>query len=131
MQHNCSDQFHPQVPALGCPPFKDWVIKASQASSGHVTALLKIIANHMNNLCQQLTLTSSTQVISVRFYGHNYFSVIYLHPQSPDCRQQLWYVREKERWIMNMQLKNVQQQLCDAIKSRWTDVSKESFQHLV
>lgn len=78
---------------------KDWILKTNQTSSCHFTALLRIVAIHMNHLWLQL---AATQVILICFYEHSYFSVIYLHPE------QLWDVVEKESQILIVQVTNVQ-----------------------
>jgi len=52
-------------------------------------------------------------------------------PQSPDLnpKEPFWHVPKQKIRTMDMQPMN--QQLCDAIKSIWTKISEECFQHLV
>ncbi len=62
----------------------------------------------------------------------NEFTLLKWPPQSPDLNliEHLWDVVEREIHIMDVQPTNLQQ-LCDAIMTIWTNISEESFQHLV
>ncbi len=73
------------------------------------------------------------QLISDWFLEHdNEFTLLKWPPQSPDLNpiEHLWDVVEREICIMDVQPTNLQQ-LRDTIKSIWTKISEECFQHLV
>ncbi len=73
------------------------------------------------------------QIISDWFLEHdNEFTLLKWPPQSPDLNpiEHLWDVVEREIRIIDVQPTNLQQ-LCDAIVSIWTKISKECLQHLV
>ncbi len=73
------------------------------------------------------------QIISDWFVEHdNEFTLLKWPPQSPDLNpiKHLWDVVEREIYIMDVQLTNLQQ-LRDAFISIWTKISEECFQHLV
>ncbi len=73
------------------------------------------------------------QIISDWFLEQdNEFTLLKWPPQSPDLNpiEHLWDVDEREIRIMDVQPTNLQQ-LCDAIRSIWTKISEECFQHLV
>ncbi len=62
----------------------------------------------------------------------NELTLLKWHPQSPDLNpiEHFWDVVEREIHIMDVHPTNLQQ-LCDAIRSIWTKISEECFQHLV
>ncbi len=73
------------------------------------------------------------QIISDWFLEHdNEFTLLKWPPQSPYLNpiEHLWDVVEREIHIMDVQPTNLQQ-LRDAIRSIWTKISEECFQHLV
>ncbi len=111
----------------------------------NATAYLSIVANHVHHFMttvypsstgyfqQDNTQYYKAQIISDWFLEHdNEFTLLKWPPQSPDLNpmEHLWDVLEREIWIMDVQLTNLQQ-LQDAIMPIWTKISDKHFQHLV
>ncbi len=82
---------------------------------------------------QDTTPCHKAQIISDWFLEHdNELALLKWAPQSPDLNpiEHLWDVVEREIRIMGVPPTNLQK-LRDAIKSIWTKISDEWFQHLV
>ncbi len=111
----------------------------------NTTAYPSIVADHVHSFMttvyqssdgyfqQDNTPCHKAQIISDWFLEHdNEFTLLKWPPQSPDLNtiEHLWDVEEREIHINFMQPTNLQE-LCDAIRSIWTKISEECFQHLV
>ncbi len=111
----------------------------------NATDYLSIVADHVHPFMTTVYPSSygyfqqdhapchKAQIISNWFLEHvNEFTLLKWLTQSPDLNpiEHLWDVVEREIGIMDVQPTNLQQ-LCDAIMSIWTKISKECFQHLV
>ncbi len=111
----------------------------------HTTAYLSIVADHVHPFMTAAYPSSECyfqqdnaplhkiQIISHRFLEHdNEFNLLKWPPQSPDLNpiEHIWNAVEQEICIMDVQPTNLQQ-LCDAIRSIWTKIFEECFQHLV
>ncbi len=111
----------------------------------NATAYLSIVADHVHPFMttvypssdgyfqQDIAPCHKAQIISDWFLEHdNEFTLLKWPPQSLDLNpiEHLWDVVEREIRIMDVQTTNLQQ-LRDAIKSIWTKISEECFQHLV
>ncbi len=109
------------------------------------TAFLSIVADHAHPFMTTVYPSSDgyfqqdnapwhkAQINSNWFLEHdNEFTLLKWPPQSSDINpiEHLWDVVERDIRIMDVQPTNLQQ-LCDAIMSIWTKISKEFFQNLV
>ncbi len=106
------------------------------------TAYLSIVADHVHPF--MTTVYPFSDATSSRLIHHvtklkssqtaflNMFTLLKWPPQSPDLNpiEHLWDVMEREIGIMDVQPTNLQQ-LRDDIRSIWTKISEERFQHLV